>query len=668
MPKILFALAVILFSLSATAQTKSNVKFGKISAEDFATKVYSVDSNAHAVVIADIGSTEIVGNSKGSFSLEHKRFKRVHILNKNGYDEGTVEVGLYSSGDAEEELLNVKASTYNLEDGKVVASKLDVKGSVFKEKINKNLIVKKFTLPNVKEGSIIEYEYVLKSDFLHNLQPWTFQGQHPVLWSEYNLSLPQFLGYMFLSQGYQNFHIKENKERAGTFSISETQSAAQTERFTIQSNIMDYKWVMKNVPVLKQENFSTTVKNHIAKIEFQLSELKHPLTPRMVMSTWSSFCTEMNQSEDFGLPLNRDNAWLSDVVDPLVKNVKDDKQKIKNIYTYLRDNYTCKDYNARTIEEPLKNVVRSKSGSVADINLLMVAMIRNAGLQADPVLLSTRSHGYTNHMYPLIHQYNYVVAKTSVNGKDIFLDATHPRLGFAKLTTEAYNGHARIINETGTPVILSSDSLLERTVTSIFINTTEKGELTGNFQQIPGYYNSYSLREKIKEVGKEKYFQEQESKFSFPISIKNPIIDSLENYEEPIGIKYEFDVKDDLQDVLYINPMFSEAYKENPFKSANRFYPVEMPYKIDETFVLTMRVPDGYTVDELPQQIILKLNEDDDGQFEYRISSRDGFISMRSRIVLKRTYFEPSEYEMLREFFNVVVKKHKEQIVLKKQK
>jgi hypothetical protein len=114
--------------------------------------------------------------------------------------------------------------------------------------------------------------------------------------------------------------------------------------------------------------------------------------------------------------------------------------------------------------------------------------------------------------------------------------------------------------------------------------------------------------------------------------------------------------------------MFGEGWKENPFKSAERLYPVEMPYGIDQTFLLRMDVPHGYTVDELPKQIIVKLNPEDEGNFEYRAVETAGVISIRSRIRISRTYFSPEEYTMLREFFNLVVKKHSEQIVFKKKK
>ena len=203
MRKLLLTTSIALFIINCQAQDKTPVKFGKISAEDFKTSVYSIDSNAAAVVIADIGTSSITGNSKGWFSIEFRHFKRIHILKKGAYDLADVEIPLYTDGRNEEQLHNLKAYTYNIENGKVVEVKLDSKSGVFQDKLSKNHLVKKFTFPAIKEGSIIEYEYTVQSDFIFNLQPWEFQGAYPRLWSEYNVSIPEFLYYVFLSQGLQ---------------------------------------------------------------------------------------------------------------------------------------------------------------------------------------------------------------------------------------------------------------------------------------------------------------------------------------------------------------------------------------------------------------------------------------------------------------------------------
>ncbi|MES1198120.1 MAG: DUF3857 domain-containing protein, partial [Chitinophagaceae bacterium] len=222
---------ICLLTIPGIAQDRSTAKFGNISEKDFASKVYNIDSNANAVIIADIGYSNIEGNSKGWFSLIHKHYKRIHILNKNGYDAANVSIQLYTSGTSSggEELLDrLKAVTYNLENGKVVETKLDVKANVFKDKLSKNWFIKKFTFPNVREGSIIEYEYSITSDFLRNLQPWEFQDEYPRLWSEYNVSIPAFMGYVFLTQGYKSYDISDKKTRSEEFRILDNSGTGST--------------------------------------------------------------------------------------------------------------------------------------------------------------------------------------------------------------------------------------------------------------------------------------------------------------------------------------------------------------------------------------------------------------------------------------------------------
>lgn len=670
MKRKLAILSIYLFAsvCLAFAQDKPPAKFGKVSPEDFKTTVYPIDSNANAVIIADIGSTEMVGNTKGSFSLEFKKYRRAHILNKNGYDIGDVSISIYTNGDAEEDLANLKAVTYNLENGKVVETKLEVKSAVFKDKINKHLVIKKFTFPNIKEGSIIEYQYTLKSDFTFNLQPWEFQGQYPRLWSEYNVGIPEFYYYVTLTQGYHSFDIKDQKSRTGSFSVTDNAGTGATERMNFTAGVTDYRWVMKSVPALKEEGFTSTIDNHISKIEFQLAELRHPFTPKNVMGTWKDATASLLKDEDFGYALNRDNPWLNDVMDAAVKGAADNLQKARNIYEYLRDNMTCTNHNRKYLEQPLRNILKSRNGNEAEINLLLIAMLRKANIDADPVMLSTRSHGYAYALYPLMDRFNYVIAQANIDGRLYYLDASEPRLGFGKLNYQCYNGHARVINSQATPLEFTTDSLNERSVTSIFVINDDKGNFSGSLQKTPGYYESYRIRNRVKDKGRDQLFEDIKKAINTEATISTKQLDSLDKLDEPLFIKCDFEIKQEKEDILYMSPMFGEGYKENPFKSAERFYPVEMPYTLDETYLLQLSVPDGYVTDELPKQVIVKLNEEGDGMFEYRISESNGTIALRSRLRLRRAYFQPEEYETLREFFNLIVKKHSEQIVFKKKK
>lgn len=666
--RFLFAALLAMLVYAVRAQDKSPyTKFGKITIEELQKKIYSIDSNANAVVLSDIGEAAVEGNSKGWFSIALTRHRVVHVLNKNGYDEANVEIPLYTNGPAEEKLENVKAVTYNLENGKITESKLD-KSAVFKEKLNRNYIVRKFTFPNVKEGCIIEYEYKVTSDFLANLDPWNFQGDAPVLWSEFNFTVPQFFTYAFLSHGYHGFFINDRKSRNENFVVSDATTAGATERYPFSASVTDYRWVMKDVPALKEESYTSSVRNHLARIEFQLSSKNYPLTPQDYRNTWPVLVRELLESSYFGNALDNSNNWLSDDLKPVLAGASSEKEKAAKIYAFVRDNFTCTDHSALWIDQSLKNVMKAKKGSVSEINLLLTAMLRYAGLKSDPVILSTTSHGYALEYYPMTTAFNYVLSQCTADGKTYYLDGSHPRLGFGKLLPECYNGHARVINSDALPVYFVADSLQERKLTALFITNDDKGKWIGAMNQTLGSYESYAIRNKIKEKGQEEFFKEVQKVYGEDVTIKSPRVDSLDNYEVPAALKYEVDLKQATDEIVYINPMFGEAWKKNPFKSEERYYPVEMPYTLDETYILTMEVPQGYVVDELPKQMVVKLDEKESGYFEYRISTSGSTISLRSRVKFNRTMFTNEEYENLREFFNLIVNKQSEQIVFKKKK
>jgi transglutaminase-like putative cysteine protease len=657
-----------LLTLSSVAQEKNKIRYGKISPDDFQKTRYELDTGAHAVVLADVGATEFEA-FQSDLRLVYTRYRRVKILDKTGYEAANESIDLYVSGNDEEKVSNLKAVTYNLENGKVVDTRMDSK-SIFTEELDKNHRARKFTLPAVKEGSIIEYTYTVSSPFIFNLQPWAFQGEYPILWSEYTAAIPEFYEYVFISQGYHPLAgSKDESQRTFPFRVSASAgygepATSRTEQADIKANITTYHWVAKEVPALKEEAFTTSINNHITKIDFQLASIRPPggiLKP--VMGSWPKLAEDLLKEESYGGALDKNNGYMSDVVDGLTQGAASDEEKARRIFSYVRNNFTCSDHSALYMDKSMKTVFTTKNGNVTDINLLLVAMLRKAGLKAYPVLLSTRSHGLVNTMYPILGRFNYTIAEVELGNNVAYLDAAYP-LGFGRLHTSCYNGHARIMDTDATPTFFSADSLLEQKTTSVILAPGENGALKGTFQQRPSYFESYNLRGLIREKGKEECFKTLAK--GYP-KLSNTSLSNTDDLDQPLGISYEFEWQPGEEDMVYLNPMFGEATKTNPFKSATRFYPVEMPATFDEVYTMNLEIPAGYEVEELPKSAMVQFNEDE-GLFQYLIAKNDNYIQFRSRVKLNKALFMPDEYESLRDFFDMIVKKQGEQIVLKKKK
>jgi hypothetical protein len=656
------------FSFCAPAfSQRPQIKYGDIKPEDFDPSAYAIDSSASAVVLFDVGSATYQGDAHGSFSIAFKKHTRIRLLNRNSFDLASITIPLYASGTLEEKIENLEATTYNIENGKVESFKLD-KASIFKDRLNKNFTVRKFTLPNLKEGSIIEIKYSLLSPYEKYLRSWDFQGNNPVLWSEYETSVPFVYDFVLIKQGYHPFLVDQGKNVSKTYNISSPGrgAAGRSQSFTFTTNVGIHTWAMKDVPPLKKENFTTTLDNHIAKIDFQLSRIQFPDEPvKEVMNNWYKVSEDLLKDPDFGEGLTKNNNWIHDELKKVTAGAANPYESAKRIFNYIRDNMSCTDHSAKYLSNPLKKVYQTKNGNVADINLLLTAFLMEGGFEAHPVLLSTRAHRKTIDIYPLMDRLNYVITQLKIDNKTYLLDASQNRLGFGHLTNDCYNGSARIIDAQMPSIIdLSADSIRERKFTSVFIINNDKGGLAGSFRSNLGNYESQSVREKLAKTSKHDFFKEIKKDFSLDVEVSNEEIDSLKIYEAPIAVKYDFTF-DAADDVIYINPVFGEALTENPFKALERLYPVEMPYAVNENYVLKMDIPKGYTVEELPKSCRVKFN-DDEGVFEYLVGKDENCIQLRSTLKLNKANFLPEDYQGLRDFFGHVVKKHSEQIVFKK--
>lgn len=646
------------------AQEKPDIKYGKITSSDFDLSQSKFDTSVSAVVIADVGRSDFEGNNDGWFSLSFKKHTRIKILNKNGLDAANVEIPLYFSGNMEEKVVNLKAITYNLENGKVTETTLDKK-SVFKDKYDKNHITVKFTLPAVKEGSVIEYMYTVTSDFLRNLQPWEFQGEYPVLWSQYEVKLPEFFNYVFLSQG--SVPLEHSRETTrDNFSLVDSKGASSSSRYSFTAKATLHKWVARNVPALKTESFTSTIRNHIAKIEFQLSQYRFPDSPvKDIMGNWSSLAVELMKDEDFGAGLLKNNNWLEEELKPVVSGVTDKLDIAKKIYAYVRDRYMSTGRRGIGLSTSLRNISKSKNGYVADINLLLTAMMKQQGIEAHPVILSTRDHGFTHEYYPLIDRFNYVICSVKIGDRFYYLDGSSASLGFDHLPALCYNGHARrIMPDIAEAVYLVADSVVEKKLTSVIIHNGKEGEWNGHSTTYSGYYESVGVREQVKEKGEESFFKNIQTAYTADIVLGDKKIEQLKDPDQPVKVEYDFTIRHE-DEIIYFNPMMWEGYKDNYFKAAERLYPVEMPYTFDETYVMNVEIPAGYQIEELPKSAKVQLG-DANCFFEYLIDKSDQMIRFRSRIKLNRATFASDEYNDLRTFFSYVVKKHAEPIVFKK--
>lgn len=209
----LITLIVLLTIYFNSIAQKPPIKLGNVTKQEIEMTVYEPDPDADAVVLCDYGILSFKFNlGENQWENNLKRICRIKIFNDDGYKWATEQVYLYDDNRIEQSISQIKGYTYNIENGKVVKTKLS-KDNIFSEKSSKFYKRAKFTLPNVKEGSVIEFSYSVNSNYLSVLDKWQFQKSIPVKWSEYLVNIPEYLTYLKNSQGFGSFHKYETNSR-----------------------------------------------------------------------------------------------------------------------------------------------------------------------------------------------------------------------------------------------------------------------------------------------------------------------------------------------------------------------------------------------------------------------------------------------------------------------
>jgi Domain of Unknown Function with PDB structure (DUF3857) len=672
----LLCVFTIIFCFSTFAQD-APIKYGKIDIADLQMKSYPKDTSAEAVVLGDIGRAYFEYSSNDGFQVVYERHRRIKILKKSGYDWATVKVGLYvtKNNSGKEDLFDLRGVTYNLENGQIVKEKLE-KESIFTDKTDDTHSVKRFAFSKVKEGSIIEYSYRIKSDFYYNFRDWTFQSSIPVVWSEFSVAVPEYFTYRHIQQGYEPTFIYKESSGSVQFTIKTASSTGvglnsgytPASEDKVTATTKEFRWAMKDLPGIREEPFMTTIDDYVCKIEFELSSSFFPgSTYQSYANSWESLNNRLLENEFFGQQLSR-SGYLKDMVSTIKASSKDTLAQIGMAYNLIKQAMTWNERETFYVGSTLKKAFDTKTGNVADINLLLVVLLRELGYDANPVILSTRDNGRVLDNYVLLSRFNYVIAHVDMGGKDLLLDATAMQTPAGILPIRCLNGQGRLISKNNTRWVelQSSYKNAETTIGTFELNTD--GTAKGNIAISHLGYNNVRERRKFVKEGKEKYVEEYKKKAT-NWQIAKTELENADDIAIPFVRKHDLTVND-LATVagerIYFNPVIYNPQKENPFKNPERKFPVDFGALIEETNIASYTIPEGYMVEEMPKSAKILL-PDDGGRFTYIVGvAEEGKITISSKVSLKKTMYFAEEYETLRKFYDQIVQKHAEQIVLKK--
>ena len=664
---ILSLIAIIIVSISYS----QDYKYGKVSKEELLEKFNSKDSTAPATILNKYQKVYYQYSKEDGFILVTEIEQRVKIYNKEGFDYATEQILLYKSNTAEEKVSGLKGVTYNLEGDKIVESKLE-KDGIFDEEISKYRNQTKFTMPNIKEGSVVEFKYTIRSPFSSSIDEIPLQYKIPIKKIEAIVEIPEYYGFNKRTKGYLFFTPKESKKNGSiTFNNKYRSNDAYISSTKYSNNKVDYiinvtTINLEDVPALKDEKYVNNINNYRSSIKYELAYTKFPNSAfKSITNSWDDVVKKIYEYDDFGGELSKTGYFESDI-DAIISGVSGNAERISLIFNHVKSKMNWNKYYGIACSEGVRKAYKENVGNIAEINLMLTSMLRYAGLEANPVLVSTRSHGIP--IFPTTEGFNYVVSAVNINNGIVLLDASSKYSYPNILPERALNWFGRIVKKNGSSSQIDLMPVEKsKQMASLFYSLNDDGTVEGKIRNQLSDQNAFRFRDNYDGANQDNYIEKLENNHG-GIEISDYEVDNMNDLSKPISESYSFlkeNAFDVIGDKLYVSPLLFLTENENPFKSEKREYPIDYSYPRLERYMINIQVPEGYKIETLPESTAIGM-PDNLGVFKYNIGSVGTSIQVTISHEINSAVIPSVYYEALKEYYSKLVQKETEKIVLTK--
>ncbi|WP_353778565.1 hypothetical protein [Winogradskyella sp. 3972H.M.0a.05] len=618
--------------------------------KDLKENTIALDSTAKALVIYEYGNSYI---DRNTYNLTTEIKRKIKIIDKDAFDEGNITVVLYKNKSNKEKVSKIKATSYEYNGSKIIATKLE-KSDIYTEEYDKNHDVVKFAIPNIKEGSVITYSYTFESPFRFNYYPWSFQSKIPKLYSEYNTSIPGNWEYNIKLKG--DLKLKSHDKSIKKKCLSSGSAYA---------SCAIAKYIMVDIPAFIEEDYMTAKENFLSKIEFELSTFTgFDGSVNKYTKNWKDADKEIKSEPNLG-----SHFYKKSSVSSITNAIPHDSEikMAKNIFEHIKKNFAWNKKYKLFSKKSIKQLVKNKSGTATEINILLLNALHAKGIDAKPVLISTRKNGLPTKLYPVISEFNYLIVQAKIDGETYFLDATDKYLPFGLLPHRCLNSYGRVFDfKNGsywTDIAYKKMSYIQH---SLKLQLNDEDLIEGSVSS--RYFDYKALPVKASYYkGSENYNKYMGSYFSPAVIENHELIygkESGELFEDKFDISIDTEA---IGDKLYINPFLFSFFEQNPFKLQERTYPIDFGYKDNYTYKAELKLNDAYEVLELPEEFSIVL-PNNSGQLLFNVTKKESDILIFMKLSFNQYAYPPEYYPHIKEFFNKVIDTQKNALIVLKKK
>ncbi|TWR29671.1 DUF3857 domain-containing protein [Mucilaginibacter pallidiroseus] len=657
MTKTFTLLLVCLACTFAKAQTAPSTQpFGKVDIADLELKSCEFEPDANAEVLFDKGLVYYDHN----FSLAMERHKRIKIFNDKGKDNANIRIE-YFSGSHVENITGLQAQTISLVDGKPEIVKLDKK-LIYVERVDKLRSAYVFSLPNVKAGSIIEYKYVWNTTSISNFPDWDFQDKIPVRYSELITQVPDILYFKVKNTLMEPLVVSKRTEESRNLADGTNGGTGYQLVKTVRG--------VANIHSLPDEPYMTSTKDNYQSIVHYLTGIA-PIGQGFAKNfsdSWAKVGGILADDDDFGGQLKRKLAGEEAII-AKAKGLNNDLDRIEYLFNEVKNTVKWSGADSYQTDDGTVAAWQKKSGNSAEVNLILYHLLKQSGVQAFPMIVSTRQHGKVASYYPFLYQFNRaVVYVTLKDDREFILDATSKYNVYNETPDDLLNGYALYIDKERKiyDMVYLSNSTPAKQVVVISADIKKEGKMDGVAQVSSFSYNRAHRLKMYKTDGEKKYTEyitgNNNNLKVASLNIENMDIDTLPLVQK-INFNQELTGSDD--SYIYFNPNLFTNLKSNPFLSETRLTDIDFGHRNNYSLIGLFKMPPNYKADAIPKNITM-IMPDSSIIFRRMVANDEEKISVRYFIDYKKTTYRKDNYAEFYEFCKRMYEMLNEQIVLKK--
>lgn len=638
----------LVVSLLAIPRESAAIKWADVSPELLALNDNPYEPGAGALIVFNDANIQLF---YGDYVwIEMEVYRRIKVFTDDGKRYASVALN-YAS---DEKISNVKArvtlpngDTIELRENQIIdEARVSGAGRYASMVYGRQ---KKFTIPGVVPGSIVEYQYLIKSERTGHLRSWYFQGSDYTLSSTLKATVPKEIQY------------------SGAFINVREEPKSSVEKW-VDGRGTTYTWRLDNLPGVKEEIFGPRLEAMRAGMNFVLTRAysRRMGTMRHILDSWDQVT---GAYADYYRSSMGKRGDIARVVNELTTSIADPTEKIAIIFDYVQRNIQYFDTrHVLTKGQYSGAILAGKQAENVGMNVLLCTMLDEANIKTSFAMLAPLGGPPLNQAISTPVQFERLITHVPMgDGTDIWLDPTVRGTPLGVLPWQDQGAPAFLLQGKGEFRELPKTSHLNKETRTLSLTLNAEGHVSGKGTVSASGENATRYRRQFAFSG------EQERKDRFLKDLQEQVSSAELTsfaYEDqvlatkPVEISFTFsgiDYATVAGDRLLINPAVLDRFDTDVLVAGERRSPIMLGAVSSITEEVTIALPTGYDVEQKPSVVVQKSQF---GRFIVTYTERNGKLIYKRMFTISKPNNGPEYYADLRALFDRISESDQQQIVL----